>query len=85
MNGQKFNFKVNAEILDEARLNKYHNNRESYEAKGLRITRIGREFLVVDRQNQSIRRLLARLEQKSRRTQTSRLSDRTCLRALHTL
>ena len=50
MNAAKstFNFRVNAQILDETRLNKYHADRETYEAKGLRITRIGQDYVVVD-------------------------------------
>ena len=43
-----FNFQPNAEILTEARLNKYHSNRETYEARGLRITRINNQYVLVD-------------------------------------
>ena len=42
------NFQVNAQILTEERLNQYHSNREMYEAKGLRVTRIGDDYVVVD-------------------------------------
>ena len=42
------NFKVNAQILSEKRLNQYHANKEMLEAKGLRVTRIGNDFVVVD-------------------------------------
>ena len=42
------NFPVNAEVLTEKRLNEYHANRETLEAKGLRITRINGQYIVVD-------------------------------------
>ena len=42
------NFQVNAEILDEKGLIKYHSKKAMYEAKGLRITRIGKDYVVVD-------------------------------------